>query len=487
MTLPRGVLTAGMLALGSLLVCGCGRTPVPQTTEIQATLIDHDSAAAVTASPAEFHPGDWTGWRGPRQDGVAFDTVAPTRWSDTQNVVWKSKLPGRGHSSPIVIDQRIYLATADDAQQVQSVLAVDRRTGKWVWQTPLFSGNFEQEMHQENSQASSTLAFDGKRLFVTFLNDRRIWCSALTLEGEELWRQEVGGFRSRFGYSASPIVAGAFVIIAADHEDGGFVAALDRGDGNIVWRRKRQPFASYATPRLVTLTGRDQIVLSGGGNVTSFDPQTGKDLWSVKGTTTSTVGTPVVSHDLVICSGGHPDAETLAIDGKGSVVWRTKDKCYVTSPLAHQGHLYLVQDDGIAKCLDARTGKERWRHRIGGRFRTSPVLINDRLYVTDMNGKTTVFAAAPGHYEQIAENQLGNECFASPAVSEGQLFLRIADNHTGFRTEWLYCLADATTPQPTHPGFNTTNTTTPTDPTPNNAPAPVRTAPSRTLDAPPPR
>jgi hypothetical protein len=268
-------------------------------------------------------------------------------------------------------------------------------------------------------------------------------------EGDELWKQEVGGFRSKFGYSASPVVYRGLVILAADHSDGGFIAALDRTTGNIVWRRKRPNASSYASPRVVTLAGRDQVILCGCDLVVSYDPLTGAELWQTPGTTEATVGTAVTSRDRVFVSGGYPGAETLALDGNGKVLWRIKDKCYVPSLLATDEHLFLMQDDGIARCLDAATGKELWKQRVGGRFRSSPLLAGGQIYVTNMEGLTTVFAASPQGFQMTAENPLGNEAFASPAVSEGRLYLRCADDRSGPRQEWLYCLGETTAARPT--------------------------------------
>lgn len=422
---------------------GCGRPPIPQTTDIQ---VSPGTAAITSGLPnPQFRSGDWPGWRGPYHDGISTESV-PTEWSESHNVVWKSKLPGRGHASPVVVGDQIFLATADDRAQTQSVLAVDRRTGKWRWQTEILEGAFESELHAENSHASSTIACDGTRLFVTFLNDRRIWCSALSLEGEELWRQDVGGFRSKFGYSASPLVYQSLVILAADHADGGFIAALDRGTGNIVWRRRRPAAASYASPRVVTLGGIEQVVICGCDQVMSYNPQTGAELWSVQGTTEATVGTPVVSGELVIVSGGYPGAETVALDGTGKVAWRVREKCYVPSLLATDGFLYLMQDDGIARCLEAATGKERWKHRVGGKFRASPTRIGDYIYATDMAGRTVVYRVNPDKFELVSESTLGTEGFASPAVSQGQLFLRIGDDSRGRREEFLYCIGQTAPP-----------------------------------------
>jgi outer membrane protein assembly factor BamB len=416
---------------------GCSRPSIPETAEV---VVPAGRAAGQALPAPAFAPSDWPGWRGPNTDGVASGSV-PLTWDETTNVVWKTRIPGRGHGSPIIVGDQIYLETADEAAQVQSVLAVDRRRGRLLWQTDLHTGRFETAMHHENTQASSTLASDGERLFAVFLNDRRVWCSALSLDGDELWRTEVGGFRSKFGYSASPTVFQSLVIVAGDHEDGGFVAGLHRGSGDIVWRRKRPADASWSSPRVVRLGGVDQLVLCGGQRVISYDPLTGTELWNVAGTAESTVGSAVVSGDLVIVSGGYPGKDTVALRPNGNVAWRVTDKSYVPSLLAAEGFVYMIQDDGgIARCFDAATGKERWKSRIGGNYRTSPLLCDGRIYITDMTGRTTVFAASPEKFEKLAENQLGTEGFASPAVSDGQLFLRIADDSRGGRQEWLYCL-----------------------------------------------
>jgi outer membrane protein assembly factor BamB len=429
-------LSIGLGLIALVLVAGCGRPAIPATPELSSPQQLNQSVAAVQTLAA-----DWPGWRGHNGDGLAPGKV-PATWDESTNVVWKTKIPGRGHGSPVIIGDQIFLETADDAAQIQSVIAVSRR-GKLRWQTDLHTGHFETEMHRENTHASSTLASDGTCLFAVFLNDHRVWCSALTLEGEEQWRTEVGGFRSKFGYSASPAVYRQYVIVAGDHDDGGFVAALDRADGHLCWRRKRPAHASWCTPRVVRLAGKDQLVLCGGNRVIAYDPETGDELWNVAGTAGSTVGSAVVSGDLVIVSGGFPEKDTVALKADGTVAWRIKEKCYVPSLLVHDGMLYMIQDEGgIARCFDAATGKERWRHRVGGNFRTSPLLCDGKIYITDMAGKSTVFAANPERFEFIAENQLGTEGFSSPAVSENQLFLRVPFDERGRRQEWLYCIAE---------------------------------------------
>lgn len=433
-----------LLLLFGLAICsaGCGRPhgpPAPSTAEISAAA----GAPAADLPDPQIAADDWPQWRGPNEDGVSTGPAVPVRWKDgsaPENIVWKQQIPGRGHSSPIIVGDHVYVATADDQAQVQSVLSLSRADGKQVWKTDLFQGNFEKAMHGENTQASSTVACDGERLFAAFLNDRKIWMVALDLAGKEVWRKEVGGFTSKFGYSSSPTFYKSLVIIAADHQTGGFLAALNRKTGEIIWRKKRQEASSYASPRVVTVSGKDELVICGCDVVASYDPLTGEQNWSTKGTTEASVGTMVVSGDLMFASGGYPGRDTVALTSTGQVVWRNSEKSYVPSLIAYQDHLYMVNDDGVAYCYEAKTGQERWKKRIGGNFRVSPVLNDGHLFTTDMSGKTTVFKAQPTQFEIVAENQLGTEGFSSPGISKGQLFMRVGDNSSGQRHDWIYCI-----------------------------------------------
>lgn len=428
---------------GVALICllpGCGKPPVAPTPEIVAPkTVDQDAET----KPIALSSGDWNQWRGPNRDGIAPGPAVPSSWIDGEqprNIIWKVEIPGRGHSCPIVVGERIFLETADEKEQVQSVLCLDRKAGKQIWKSDLFKGNLERAVHRENTQASSTLTCDGERLYATFLNDRRVWCVALDLKGEEIWRREVGGFGSKFGFSPSPELYKSLVIIVADHQQGGFIAAMKRSNGEIVWRKSRPAANSYSSSRVVKFGGQDQLVLSGCDLVAGFNPATGEQLWSVKGTTEATVGTVVTDGDLVFATGGYPGSEVLAIKPDGSVAWRDKEKSYVPSMLAHDGYLYMINDEGIAYCYNAQTGDSQWKKRIGGDFRVSPVLSGGNIFTTDMRGKTTVIKANPKAFELVAENQLGTEAFSSPAISKGQLFQRVADNSTGTRQEWLYCI-----------------------------------------------
>jgi len=430
-------LAASVMILG--LISGCGKPASIPTPEISA------SGAATSAKPpaVTLKSTDWPQWRGPNRDGIGSGPAVPTSWTDgatPSNIVWKVEIPGRGHSCPIVVGDRIYFETADEAKQTQSVVCLDRKDGQQIWKTDLFQDKFEREIHGENTQASSTLLCDGEQLYAAFLNDRRVWCVALDLKGGEVWRREVGGFSSKFGFSASPELYQSSVILAADHQSGGFIAAMNRTSGDILWRKSRPAVSSYASARVVRFGGKEQLVICGCDLVSGFDPTSGDQLWSTKGTTSATVGTIVTDGDLIFASGGFPGRETLAIKPDGNVAWRNNEKAYVPSLLAHQGYLYMVNDDGVAFCYDCETGDSKWKQRIGGNFRVSPILSGENIYTTDMRGKTTVFKAEPKEYQLVAENQLGTECFSSPAISNGQMFMRVADDSAGGRKEWLYCI-----------------------------------------------
>ena len=425
------------------IAAGCGRSRVDPVVEVHATATQASPNGAV--AEIKTTEGDWPSWRGPLTDGIAAGPAVPTHWTETDNVIWKTEIPGRGHSSPIIVGDRICFETADEKDETQSVVCLNRIDGNLLWQSTLHKGRLERFIHKENTQASSTLACDGERLYALFLNDGHIWATALDLNGKEVWKQNVGGFHSRFGYSASPALYHSLVLLAADHEQGGFVAALNRLTGDVVWRKKRPAKSSYASPRVISVGGRDQMILGGCKLVCSYNPFTGDELWQTEGTAEAGVGTAVVDGELIFASGGYPDQNTVAVDSSGKSVWQNNIKSYVPSMLAHAGHLYVTPDDGVFRCFEAKSGKELWKKRIGGNFRASPLLSGGHIYTTDMLGKTIVFKASPDACDIVAENQLGNEAFSSPAVSRGQLFLRVADSSKSPRQEWIYCIGQPPT------------------------------------------
>jgi outer membrane protein assembly factor BamB len=407
-----------------------------------------DSAATKSSGTVvQLAATDWPWWRGPTRDGIAqADQQPPLTWSETENVLWKTKVPGRGHASPTIVGNRIFLATADEQQETQTLLCYDRQTGESLWSLNVHSGGFDRRGHQKSSQASATVACDGERVFANFLHDGAIYTTALDLDGRQVWQTKISDFTTHQGFGSSPAIYQSLVIVSADNKAGGVVAALDRRTGEIVWKQERPEQPNYTSPIVLTVAGRDQVLLSGCDHVSSFDPLSGKRLWEIEGSTTECVGTIVSDGQRVFCSGGYPKKLTVAVraDGSGTVDWQNETRTYVPSMLVDHGDLYTVTDAGIAFCWKSDTGEELWKARLGGTFNTSPVLVGDKIFATDQGGKTYIFKASPKAYELIGENQLGDEVYATPVFCASRIYMRVAFGSGSDRQEWLYCLAAKT-------------------------------------------
>ena len=391
--------------------------------------------SAIKNAPAvNAQKGDWPWWRGPTLDGKATGPSPPTSWSEKENVVWSAKVPGRGHATPSVFGNQVFVATADDNAQTMSLLCYERSSGEPLWSTELHSGGF-MHTHGKNSHASSTPACDGERVTAVFMVNDGIWVSSVSLDGEILWQKEAGSFKPRHGYGSSPLIHKSLVIVAGDNDRSGFLAALDRESGEIAWRIARANRSSFGTPVVADVAGQTQLLLSGQNEVASYDPETGKEIWTSEGPASTTANTMVWSGDLVFASGGYPQRNVMAIraDGSGEVVWQKKYKGYVPSLLVDDGRLLVVQDDGVARCFAAETGEELWKQRLGGSgFSASPVLVGDHIFVPNEAGTMFVFEWGDT-FKSVSENQLASGGFASPVVCGGQLFIRTADK--------LFCIA----------------------------------------------
>lgn len=387
---------------------------------------------------------DWPWWRGPSRNGVANSTPTPVNFSDSEGYLWKSPVPGRGHSSPIVVGDRVYLTTADESRQAQSVLAFNRANGDLVWHERISQGGFPARIHPKNTEATPTIACDGERLFASFFHHQAIHVTALGLDGKRIWQKSVGAFNPKkyeYGYAPSPLIYRGTVIISAESDGAAFLVALARENGQQVWRTPRPANISYSSPVVAHVAGKDQLLLSGGDQVASFEPASGKPLWTAPGTTTATCGTAVWDDDHVLASGGYPGAETIAIraDGSGRVAWKHNQRLYEQSLLAHEGYVYAFTGPGIVFCWRASDGREMWRQRLKGPVSASPVVAGDNIYWANELGTIYVFRANPDKFEIVAENQVGTDAFPSPAICGGQVFLRVGDSSGGMRQEYLYC------------------------------------------------
>lgn len=393
--------------------------------------------------PVRVDPKDWPWWRGPARNGIAAEQRVPLEWSETKNVVWKVPVPGRGHASPIVVGTRIFLESADEQDKTQTVLCYERATGKELWKQELHKGGFDGRWHGKNTRASSTLASDGEQVFAVFYNQGAIWATSLGLDGKQRWQTKLGDFESHWGYSASPTIHKSLVLVAADHKKAGYLVALDRKTGEVRWRTPRPAEPTYASPVVLNVAGKDQLLIAGANLISSYNPDTGKELWSCKGTSTECVSSIVVEGDSLFATGGFPSKETVCVlgDGSGKVLWRVPVGCFVPSMLVHRGALYGVLDDGIAICWKADSGKEAWKERLAGKFSASPVLAGEHIYVPSESGKTFVFKANPEKLEVVAQNQLGSGIFASPVICGGRIYLRVAQQTAKWQ-EMLYCIGE---------------------------------------------
>lgn len=386
---------------------------------------------------------DWPCWRGPNHDGHAPDgSLPPLNASDS--IVWSTPLPGRAHGSPIVFGDLVVLNAADEQEKTQSVLAFDRRTGSRAWEVVVHEGGFHQEPNKKASWASSTPACDGERIFATFVNGDAAYLHALGLDGSRQWTREISPYVIHQGYGASPFLHRHLVIVAADNKGGGAIVAYDRTSGEEAWRIARPEMPNYPSPVVLEVAGSEQLILTGTEKVSSFDPLTGKTNWEIEGATTECVTTSPTDGTHVYSSGGYPKNHVAAIkaDGSGEIAWETNDRVYVPSMLIREGYLYAVSDAGIALCWDAATGEEKWKARVGGTFSSSPVLAGDRIYCVNEAGEMTVFQAAPDGYEELAKAKIADEVFATPAIVDGRIYLRVADYEGEARKERLVCLGE---------------------------------------------
>ncbi|MEM8732754.1 MAG: PQQ-binding-like beta-propeller repeat protein [Planctomycetota bacterium] len=398
-------------------------------------------------SAQESNAGDWPRWRGPTGNGIGSDENLPVRFGPSENVLWKTPVAGRGHSSPIVVGDQVILATADEARQTHSVVAFDLNSGAERWTRQLSQGGFPARNHPKNTEASSTVASDGSLLFTTFFHHRKVVLSALTLRGEVAWEREVSPFnpkRYEYGYAPSPLLFKDLVIVAAEHDGPSFLVAYQRETGKEVWRTKRSPNITFSSPVIAKVAGKDQLLISGSGLVTSYAPATGKMLWQVPGTTSATCGTMVWDGNLVFASGGYPKAETIAVvaDGSRRIAWKNAKKCYEQSMIVVDGYLYGLTDRGVLYCWRGRDGKEMWRQRLSGPVSASPVYAGGHVYWANEAGTVYVFRPNPQKFELVAENRLGDEAFASPAITGGKILLRVAEGGGRSRREFLVCIGN---------------------------------------------
>jgi outer membrane protein assembly factor BamB len=376
---------------------------------------------------------NWPCWRGPRGDGTSSEAGIPTKWSTTENIAWKVPVKYTGHASPVVWNDFLILVGADTEHHRRMLVLRDRKTGRLLWERQVLDAPLEHK-HKLNSWASSTPATDGKRIYVSFLDERRMFVAAYDFQGNLLWKVHPGVFSSVHGYCSSPVLYKDKVIVNGDHDGNAYLVALRRDNGKTLWKTPREnKTRSYCTPLIRTIQGRTQMMLSGSKCVASYDPDTGKRQWILDGPTEQYVASLVMNQGLVFMTGGFPDKHIMAIDPTGSgnitdsryVKWHhTRDGVsYVPSPVAVGKYFLVVSDNGIGSCFEAVSGKRLWREHMGRRFSASLVTAGGLAYFLDDDGKCTVVKPGP-EYQVVAKNRLDEATYASPAISRGQMFVR---------------------------------------------------------------
>jgi outer membrane protein assembly factor BamB len=414
---------------------------------------------------------NWPQWRGPDGSGISTEKNLPAEWTPTKNIKWKTPIAGRAHSSPIVWGNKIFLTTAIEGEVVPGakamkhlsegkeflhpdsvgadhkhtfeVIALDRHSGKILWESVAWEGTPYDNRHRKSSYAASTPTTDGKLVYAFFGTEGLY---AYDFNGKPVWKASLGNLGTvGMGTGTSPILYENLVIVQCDEENGesSFIVALDKQTGREVWRTARKVQVSWSTPILVRTAKRTELITSGTELVISYDPATGKELWRNKGVESNAIPSPVANSEMVFLVAGFPAKIAMAIKLGGSgdltgtpnVPWTyAKGTAYVPSPILYGDYLYLTTDRGILTCIDAKTGEVKYeggRIPIPATFTASPVAFEGKILMTSEDGDTFIVKAGPKH-EILGTNSIGEAVYASPAIADGRIFIRGEKN--------LYCI-----------------------------------------------
>lgn len=415
---------------------------------MRATLQVLIFGAMVLVSVA-VHAENWSRFRGPNGQGVSPESDLPIRWSSTENVAWKTRIPGVSWSSPIVWGDSVFVTTATEEGVSCRVIRIDRKTGNILWDNEVHRQK-PGDMRRENSYATPTPVTDGKHVYAVFSDGTAV---AVDFSGARQWINSEVKFHSLHGLGASPILVGDQLVMPFDGSSSvekrvgwktpwkdAVVVSYDAGTGAIRWRGRRgESRVGHVTPILIE-QGR-QIVSAGGDRVQGFDAESGDRIWSIYSQGEGVTPSPVVGDGLIYTSSGFeaPTIRAIRPGGVGDVTdthiaWEQKKGVpALASPLYVGPYLYTVTRDNILHCFEGATGKLLWQHRLRGVYYPSPVLADGRIYMTSEEGVTLVLRPGP-RYEEIAQNDLGEMCRASMAVSQGNFFIRTAEH--------LYCIGE---------------------------------------------
>jgi outer membrane protein assembly factor BamB len=375
----------------------------------------------------------WPQWRGPSAQGIAEGKGYPDTWSGVENVRWKVKVPGIGHSSPIVWTNRIFLTTAYNGVR-RAVLCFNREDGKLLWEAATPEPQQVERTYRKNSHATATPVTDGERVYALFGNAGLV---AVDFRGNQRWHHSFGQTSNYHGPGGSLLLYKDRLIFYQDQNSGSFIAAVHARTGKLLWKTSRQETVGWGTPIAIRAGDHDEVIVNGQDAVRAYNPDTGKELWMARGNTMEVVPTPAVAHDLVFCPSGRA-GPTMAIRPGGSgdvtkthIAWQTpRGSPFIPSPLVYGEYLYLVNDmTSIATCLEARTGKPMWQGRLGETrregFSASPVAVDGKIFFTNDDGETFVLAAGK-EFSLLRVNRLNEQTLATPALVDGKWYFRTA-------------------------------------------------------------
>lgn len=395
-------------------------------------------ALLLASTTATFAANEWPQFRGPTGDGHAVATGIPLNWGETQNIKWKTTIPGQGWSSPVIYDDQVWFTTALNEGKSLRAICVNRDSGAIVHNIELFTPANPGKIHQLNSFASPTPVIDADRVYIHFGNFGTAALNRKT--GSVVWKNtDFSEVIYTVGPGSSPILHGNLFIVHCDGINQRFLLALDKTTGKVAWKRERsndinkseQQEKAFCTPLLMQHDGKEQLISLHADALTAYEPATGKEIWQFKYEGYSNVAAPVAGHGLIFVNTGYDFPQFLALKpgtsgqvDKSNVAWRiTRGIGARVSPLLVGEYLYLITDDGIIQCVEAKTGTQVWKQRIGGAFCASPLYVDGRIHFFDQTGTTTIIA--PGtEFKQLAQNKLGDGCMGSPAIAGKAMFLR---------------------------------------------------------------
>ena len=430
---------------------------------------------------------NWPAFRGANASGVADGVPTPTSWDATKstNILWKTAIPGLAHSSPVVWGDRVYVTTAvsskgneyfrhglygdvdsdkDTSPHTWHVYSLDKRSGKIIWDKIAYEGVPKIKRHIKSTHASSTPATDGKHI-IAFFGSEGLYC--YDINGKLVWKQDLGVLDGgwfydpdyQWGTASSPIIYKNMVIVQCDVQKNSFIAAYDINNGKRLWMTPREEIPSWGTPTIYEGKSRVELITNATKAVRSYDPATGKELWKFSGNPEVTATTPIVGHDLIfICNSYRPNQPIYAVrpgatgdislkDGKTSnefIAWSyQRGGTYMPTPIIYGDYFYACNNNGVLSCYNAKTGEKIYQQRIGdkgGAYSASPVAADGKLYLSSEDGDVFVVKTGP-KYELMATNPMGEVLMATPAISDGMIFVR--GQHS------VFCIAEsATNPKP---------------------------------------